>query len=301
MPEVVESKQPELPLSQRRFEIPADPVVEKPAVEVKEVKAVEKKEAEPVATTEQDAGKQATPSEPEAKPEEKDTPDQAAKRDTRRFERKIDKAYKQRAEALAKADLLEKRLAELESSKPTQKVEGEPTLAQFDYDPEKYAQAKADYAKQQAVKEYETKQKTEAQTKAQQALVSVWEDKADKGSEKYDDWDTVVGTLQPVAPFIAALMEADNGEEIAYHLGKNPSEATRISRLPPLSQVREIGKLEAKFLSEPVKPKAPSKAPAPIAPLAASSTPASDVPSEDDDIKDWMKKRSKQVHGSGRR
>ena len=162
----------------------------------------------------QNTEEQAPSTKPEAKPEEV-TPEQAAKREGRRFERKLDKAYKARAEAQARAELLEKRLSELEKSNVSKPVEGEPRLEQFDYDPEKYAQAKAEFAKTQVQKEIETKQKTEAQQKAHQALVSSWEEKADKGSEKYDDWETIVGTIQPTVPFIAALMEADNGHDIA--------------------------------------------------------------------------------------
>ena len=39
-------------------------------------------------------------------------------------------------------------------------------------------------------------------------------------------------------------MEAENGDDIAHYLGKNPKEAHRIAQLHPRSQIREIGKLE---------------------------------------------------------
>ena len=279
-----------------KFIIPDDSVdlVSKPEEKVAEVPAA----AEPAkdVKAEQNKEEQAPSTEPEAKPEEV-TPEQAAKREGRRFERKLDKAYKARAEANARAELLEKRLQELEKAQPPKQVDGEPTLEKFDFDPEKYAQAKAEYAKTQVQKEIEAKQRTEAQQKAHQALVSSWEEKADKGAEKYDDWETVVGTIQPTVPFIAALMEADNGHDIAYHLGKHPAEARKIASLPPMSQVREIGKLEAKLLSEPVKPKAPSKAPAPITPLSGTGSGSTPPTLEDADMATFIKMRQKKLYG----
>ena len=292
------AEQESLPLGVKspinKFIIPDDSVdlVTKPEEKVAEVPAesVPPKDA-------QNKEEQAPSAEPEVKPEEV-TPEQAAKREGRRFERKLDKAYKARAEAQARAELLEKRLQELEKAQPPKQVaDGEPTLEKFDFDPEKYAQAKAEYAKTQVQKEIEAKQKTEAQQKAHQALISSWEEKADKGSEKYDDWETVVGTIQPTVPFIAALMEADNGHDIAYHLGKHPAEARRIAALAPLSQVREIGKLEAKLLSETVKPKAPSKAPAPITPLSGTGSGSTPQTLEDADMATFIKMRQKKLYG----
>lgn len=273
----------------QKFVIPDDPVVTtegKPVVEAPKVEA------------DQNTEDSATPAEPEAKPEKELTPEQLAAKRDRRAQNKLEKAYRVRAEALARAELLERELTELKSkaAKP-EAVQGEPTLAQFDYDPEKYAAAKAEFAKTQAAKELELKQRTEAQKIANQKLISGWEDRVAKGEDKYDDWQEKVGDIQPTFPFVAAFMEAENGEDIAYYLGSHPKEAQRLAELPPLSQVREIGKLEAKLLSKAEAPKAPSKAPAPINPVAGTAAANSNEPSESDDYASWFKKRQKQVHG----
>jgi hypothetical protein len=284
----LEPQTPEViaPSGRRRFEIPDEQVVdvpETPAASTPEVKS----EA-------QNTGEEATPAKPEGEKPEEVTPEQAAKREGRRFERRLDKAYRKAAEAQARAELLEKQLAELKQPKAP---EGAPTLEQFDYDPEKYAAAKADYAKAEAAKEYEAKQKTEAGKQATQKLLTDWEEKAERGADKYDDWTEIVGELKPTNPFMHAIMEAENGEDVAHYLGKHPKEAERIAKLPPLSQVREVGKLEAKLLAKPAEPKTPSKAPAPITPLTGAAPVVSDAPSETDDIRDWIRKRQKQVHG----
>jgi hypothetical protein len=288
MPEIQESL-PLEPKAPNRFVIPDDPVVTPSG------NAVAVTPAEPIQADTEDS---APSTEPEVKPEPEVTPEQLAAKRERRAQNKLEKAYRVRAEALAKADILEKRLAELESkASPQVSVPGEPKLEQFDYDPEKYATAKAEFAKTQVSKEIEAKQRTEFQTQAQQRLASAWEEKAAKGEDKYDDWEEKVGTLKPTAPFVAALMEADNGEDIAHYLGTHVKEAQRIAALHPLSQVREIGKLEAKLLSKTVEPKVPSKAPAPITPLTGAAAANSSEPSESDDTGAWIKKRQKQVHG----
>ena len=289
MPEAAVAPQAELPLAppvapaaapkapgSRRFELPPEP-------------ATPLAPAEGASPAAQNIGDQATPPAPEEKPE---TPEQAAKREGRRFGRKLDKAYKERAEAQAERDFLKAQIAELQ--KPQAPV-GEPRLEQFDYDPEKYAKAKADYAKSQVEKELYARQSQESAKQFQARLQTGWEDKVDKAQGKYDDFQEVVGELEPNSPFVIALMEADNGEDIAYHLGKNPKEAERIASLHPTAQIREIGKLEAKLMLEPKKPIQPSKAPAPITPVTGAAPATTTGPSENDSTAEWIRKRNKQV------
>ena len=286
----------------RRFEIPEDAVI-----------LTQSNQAETVTPDDQNKEKQAPSATPDAKPDEPKksdkpeealTPEQAAERERKRegarYGRRLDKAYRERAEAQARADLLEQRLSALEKSQQPQAPSDAPTLAQFEYDPEKYANAKADYAKKQTEKEIQQKTQADTQKQHQQRLVSDWEEKVAAAEDKYDDFDPRIASIAPVTPMAAAIMEAENGVEIASYLLKNPKEDKRIGALPPLSQIREIGKLEAKLLSEPEKPKAPSKAPAPIVPLTGSATPESPLPSEEDDVGSWIKKRQKQVYGKRR-
>ena len=68
-----------------------------------------------------------------------------------------------------------------------------------------------------------------------------------------------------------AIQFSDIGPELAYHLGANPKEAERISKLQPILQAKEIGKLEAKLAADPPVKKT-SNAPSPISPVTARST-----------------------------
>ena len=315
MPEVVQSTpQTQLPLMPatpsvtvsapklvKRFELPPEPL----EPEVKAAPEAPAKPAESAPEAPQNNGEQAPPATPEGeaetapeKVEPEVTPEQAAKREGRRFERRLDKAYRKAAEAQARADLLEKQLNEARQQVQPKDSDGAPTLEQFDYDPEKYALAVADHKLKQSEKQREAKQRDEKTKQENQRLVSSWEEKADKGLEKYDDWNDIVGDLTPGTPITDAIMDAENGHDIAHYLGKNPKEAERISKLPWRSQIREIGKLETKLAATPEKPKAPSKAPAPITPVSGAANVATDVPSENDDMKAWIRKRQKQVHGN---
>ena len=279
---------PAVPKVKGRFELPPEPAAATPEVPV----SAASEAPAPAQNTEE----QAPSATPEAKPEEV-TPEQAAKREGRRFERKLDKAYRREAEARARAELLEKQLAETRAATSPAKAEGEPTLAQFDYDPEKYASAKAEFAAKKTERDLSEKQRVAAQNADRQKLASAWEEKVDRAQDKYDDWNEVVGELQPDSPFTVAIMDAENGDDVAHYLGKNPKEAERIAKLSPLSQIREIGKLEAKLASKPVEPKTPSRAPAPITPLTGAAPAPASEPSEKDSMRDWMRKRQRQVHG----
>ena len=67
------------------------------------------------------------------------------------------------------------------------------------------------------------------------------------------------------------IQSSEIGPEIAYWLGQNPKEADRISRLTPLLQAREIGKVEVRLSAEPPAKKT-SSAPAPINPVTSRTT-----------------------------
>ena len=246
-------------------------------------------------TPAQNTAEQAPATAPEG--ETPETPEQAAKRQGRRFERRLDKAYRREAEARARAELLERQLNEFRSKAAPQEDSGAPRIENFK-DVEEYATAKAKFESDKALKAHQEKQRTESWKQTQERISKDWEAKTDRGTDKYDDFHDIVGDIKPTAPWALAVMEADNGEEIAYHLGKNIKEAQRIASLPHTAQIREIGKLEAKLAAEPAKPKTPSKAPAPITPLSGSAPVVSDVPTDNDDVGAWIKKRQKQVYGS---
>ena len=201
------------------------------------------------------------------KPVTDDTP---RKPSNSKFDRKIDRLNRAIGEQKARADFLAQQLEAIKP-KPVEPTDGL-RLEDFDFDVEKYADAKAKKAEETALKRYGEEQQALTRKQAETQLTKSWESKTSKADTKYDDFDEVVGDLTPTSHLNIAIMQAENGDEIAYYLGKNLAEATRIANLDPISAVREIGRLEAKLLAEPPKAKTPSNAPAPITPVKGSSS-----------------------------
>lgn len=102
------------------------------------------------------------------------------------------------------------------------------------------------------------------------------DDFIEDGLDKYEDFEEVTRDnprMRTTQTMVKAMMDADNGVDIAYYLGQNPREARRISKLGETQQVREIVLLE-KSLATPkasVKPKV-SSAPTPIEPVGGKGT-----------------------------
>ena len=160
-----------------------------------------------------------------------------------------------------------------------QALKAQPTPAESvalpskDEDPEGYAEALAER------KAAELLARREAE-REQMALLEAYHEREEAARERYTDFEQVAYNQNlPITTVMAQTIQAsDVGPDIAYYLGSNPKEADRISKLSPFLQAKEIGRIEAKLVAEPVTKKT-SSAPAPIAPVTArtSGTPSYDT------------------------
>ena len=112
-----------------------------------------------------------------------------------------------------------------------------------------------------------------AQREAAQRHAEVMEAYANKEEEireKYADFEQVAynPNLRITEVMAETIRASDLGPELAYHLGSNPKEADRISKLSPFLQAKEIGRIEAKLADAPPVKKTTS-APAPISPVSS--------------------------------
>jgi hypothetical protein len=130
---------------------------------------------------------------------------------------------------------------------------------------EDYAEALAERKAQELLARREAEQQ-------QRAYLEAYHDREEVARDKYDDFEQVAYNPNlPVTEAMARAIQASEiGPDVLYHLGSSPSEAARISRLDPILQAREIGKIEARLAAEPLVKKT-SNAPAPIAPVTARS------------------------------
>ena len=139
--------------------------------------------------------------------------------------------------------------------------------------PEAYAEALALQKAEELIAKREA-------AKQQSAVLESYQEREEAARDKYDDFEQVA--YNPKLPITNVMAEtiqsSDIGPELAYYLGSNPKEAERISRMTPLSQAKEIGRIEAKLAADPPV-KRTTSAPAPISPVTAraSAAPAHDT------------------------
>ena len=157
-----------------------------------------------------------------------------------------------------------------------------------------YADALADYKVNQKIAAREAE-------KYRTTIETTYDTRAEKARDKYDDFDDVVlnPDLRITDAMADVIKESEVGPEVAYYLGTNPKEADRIANLSPLSQAREIGKLEAALSANPPAKKVTS-APAPISPVRRGSSAHTVDPSDPRSVKamsdaEWIKARNAQV------
>jgi len=152
------------------------------------------------------------------------------------------------------------RLAEQQARTPAA-----PPPAPDDFDSaQQYAEALAE----QKARELLAKREAAAQ---QAAILESYKDREEEARDRYEDFEQVAYNPNlPVTDVMAqAIQASDIGPEVIYYLGSNPKEAGRISKLPPVLQAKEIGKIEVNLTTNPPVKKT-STAPAPLAPVTAT-------------------------------
>ena len=148
----------------------------------------------------------------------------------------------------------------------------QPVVQQAPVTPEQFA-SNEDYVEALAEQRAEQKLAERDQRRQQAEILETYHDKEEEVRAKYEDFEQVA--YNPKLPITDAMAQtiqsSDVGPDMAYYLGSNPKEADRISRLAPLQQAKELGKIEAKLSDNPPVKKT-SNAPAPIAPITARSS-----------------------------
>jgi hypothetical protein len=215
------------------------------------------------------------------------------------IQKRIDDMARQKYEAINERDLLKKeneeiqaRLAALESvPKP------EPTIESFDYDQDAFTQAVIDQRAEAAARKIfdeQQKRNIDAQEQAKvQEQIKVFSEREARFAQEIQDYDQIAkNPTLPINDAMADLIRtSDNGPAIAYHLGKNPQEAWRISQMQPMQAQRELLNIEFNI----ARPKQVSSAPDPVPDIGGMDIP--DVDMDKLSIDEWVKRRRKQVYG----
>ena len=209
------------------------------------------------------------------------------------IEKRISELTAKRREAEARAADAERRLAEALGAGGDDK-EKAPSLDSFDsYDD--FVDARARFVARQ---EFKAQQRESAESgkkvangQREDVLKAEFSAKVDDARSRIADFDAVAFNpdVPVTAAMQAAILESDMSADIAYHLGKNPDLAYRLTTMSPLSVAREIGRIEQSILSAPVNVKA-TQAPDPIRPVNQRA-PAAKNPDEmtDSEYFAWRK------------
>lgn len=126
---------------------------------------------------------------------------------------------------------------------------------------------------------------------------------------EHPDFDKTIETATiPFSQAVAiALVEADNGPAIAYHLAKHPDEFEKLSKMSQHRQIMEIGRISASLSpsdgsAAQVTPTATrSKTPAPITPEKTTKAAAANVPLSELGTDDFIKRRDEEERAKRRR
>lgn len=210
-------------------------------------------------------------------------------------QKRIDRAVRQKYEAEARANELERRLQQLEQQSQAKPAAGAPKYEDFNNDFDAYSRAVARYeAKQEIETTLTAHQKAEAEKQAQAAqarTAETWAKRAAAAKAEMPDFDEVVSSsdIQFKDPnVLKAISESEFGPKIAYYLASNPDEAEDIAELTGAAAIRAIGRLEAKLEDGKVSV---TKTPAPINPVGQrAKTEKSPNEMTNEEFAKWRKK-----------
>lgn len=250
-----------------------------------EAVAVEEQAETPAETEPVAEGEGSEPTEADAaKPQEE-------RKQNPKLEKRFSEITRQREEARKEAQRerearmqLEDRLRQLEQKaapQVQQPSDNKPRPEQFK-DAFEYAEALAEFTAN--LKIQQMKQETE-----REKFVQTWAEKVKAVKDELPDFEEMVASASDVVVpdhVRDAIMDSENGAKLLYHLAENPEIAEKIAKMPPISALREIGKIEARFETKPQETIAPvvkSKAPEPIKPIRASKG-AVDLPMSSDGV-----------------
>lgn len=156
------------------------------------------------------------------------------------------------ASTVAKAEAkVEKAEAKLDTSDP------EPKEEDFGDDYAKYLTAHARWSARDEMRQERQRQETQAkqakEKESEEAVIKSFAERVEKARQKYPDYDAVAfgpTKIQAGSPVDLFIMEDDNGEEVLYHLQRNPQELDDILKIPSaVKQVARLALISQRFAS----------------------------------------------------
>jgi hypothetical protein len=247
----------------------------------------------PEVTATPDSAPQGGEQKPEAPPE-KQLPqsevDRIVAKEKAREARRVERLIREQARAEAERDFLRQQIERQNSPRETK---GEPQRKDFESD-EQFYSALLDHRVEQRIAERESKRAQETAAQRQQREAAERADnlkaKIAQGRDEYgEDFEERIFSDVPFTePMVRFFEESDMAHKVMHELSLNVTEAARIAKLSPISQIRELDKIEARLKAPPKT----TQAPPPIVPNGTKTAVDKD-PSKmtDKEFAEWRKRQ----------
>lgn len=277
---------------------------------------------DPAAPSAQDAanpGPADTTADPAAAQPQAPVPEPEQQRRARGVQKRIDELTRRAAEAERRADLLldtHRKLVEGQiqapraADPPARPADAPPREEDYPGDYRAFLRAEAEYAatqrtarmlnedRQAREREQSDRQQQEQQQRQMgqvREVLSDFDARKEAFVKEAPDYDVAIQSLDeiPVGPHNAAMVQTlllrPDSARVLYHLGRNPQEAHRISRMPPALQGAAIGEFAASVNRAPQ----PSNAPPPGRAVSGMRPPSGGMPATGsmDDYATWRKRQ----------
>lgn len=223
------------------------------------------------------------------------------------FQARIDRLIKQNATLANELEAARKAAPAKEEAPPEPK--GKPQKADFVGKEDEYLEALVDWTADQKIAKAEHDKARAAEAAQQKETFDAYNRKVAEAKSVHEDFEEVVGQDLTIPVGVQlAVVEMENGPEVAYFLGSNPELCDELMKMSPLKAIAEAWKISEKLgesesdeeeETEEEKPAAKAKveekparkAPEPIRPVGNGKT-RSSVPLNEMSMADYKKARA---------
>ena len=204
---------------------------------------------------------ESAPSEEQEETQQEEIPSEPVKVDG--FQKRINTVTRQKYAAENRADAAEEELRRLKVERPVL-VGDVPTLEAFDYDEDKFQDAKIKHQVAQEVSKFRQESEVnQAETVRNQASAEFARKVKEANIEGYAE---AIGNLVESAPIpsevLTMIQQDEKGPELAYYLATNLDIASEIAEATPMQAALKLGKISARLAAQPKKKL--TKAPKPV-------------------------------------
>lgn len=169
------------------------------------------------------------------------------------FQTRIDRLIREKDEL---AQELERARAakgtdKVEPAKAAPVVEAEPKIEDFT-DHNEYIKAMAKFIARETLRTEREEQTKKEQEAARKSEFDAYNEKTVNARVKYEDWEEVVGNPKVLIPpsVHVAIIEMENGPDVAYYLGKHPELAKELMEMSPSRANGKIWRLSEQLEAE---------------------------------------------------